>query len=235
MIGRLSWMLLLPIVLMLGSACAFDEGGGFTTLASGELRAEFEPGSEQVRTDRGYRAQLTALMLYVEEFALLEAGEAEASFSEVVHVHVARDLDLLEGEAIQLTSYEPSAQLGAGTLDRAELLIGRIAVGAVVEGEGLDEPLEIDVTFETDAVIASPMALELSRDVPERISPLVALHAGGALFDGIEFGELAGDAAIVEVRLRQWLETAELEVDLGVVAYADHDHSHEHEAEGHAH
>jgi hypothetical protein len=230
MIGRRA-STLLPIALMLGSACAFEEGGGFATLAPGALHAEFEPEAERLLTDRGYRARLSALTLRAETFALLEAGEAETSFSEVVRVSIERDLDLLGGEEVELARYEPAAQLGQGTLDRAELAIGRIAVNAVVEGGGLEEPLQIDASFDADVVIASPMALQLGRDIPEHVSPQVALHPNRALFDGIEFSALAGDEGIVRARLRQWLETAELDVDLGVVAHTHDDREHE----GHAH
>ena len=234
MIGRTAVCWLLPGLLPLASACAFESGGGFTSLAPGELHLVFEPGG-RASTDRGYRVQVNALSVHVHEFTLLEVGETEASFSEIAHVAIDRELDLLGGEEIELAPFEPSTELGAGRLERAELLVERVAASAVVEGGSLEAPLSIETQVDAEVSIAAQLALVLDREVPERIAPIVELRAAGTLFDAIDFGALAGDDGRVETRLAAWIATAELEVDLGVLAHDRPGRAHDHEAEGHTH
>jgi hypothetical protein len=220
-------------LLPFAAACAFGDGGGFTSLAPGELHAHFE-GDDEAATDRGYRVQLNALSVQVHEFALLEVGESDVSFSEIAHVAIERELDLLNEEEIELAPFEPAADLGAGTIARAELFVEGVAVNAVVEGGSLEEPLAIEAQVDVDAVMAAPLALVLSRDVPERIAPTVVLRAGGTLFDGIDFAAPGSAQGLVKARLADWIAAAELEVDLGVVA-DEHEDEHEGEEEGHSH
>jgi hypothetical protein len=228
--------------LLLLGACAFEAGSGFATLEAGELHAALEVdavrdlGDGVLLTDRGYRVRIEALTLQAEEFALSQADVDAERFAEVAHAPIGLELDLLAGDEVTLGPFEPSAELGAGTIDRAELHVEQLVVSAVIDGGELQAPRAVTATVDLHEPLVAPVALQLDRDVPERLTPEAQLHADATLFDGVDFDALEESALerILAARLREWVARSELTVDLGIGQGQGHGQGQGRE-EGHGH
>ena len=110
-------------------------------------------------------------------------------------------LDLLADTGPRPLACEPDCTLSATTLGRLSVPVRRLHLeGEVRDSRSLSRlPVGLPFVFELvlpagsgPPVLAAPLALQVSRELPPRIHLDVALTPGPWLFDGVQWASLAG-------------------------------------------
>jgi len=163
-----------------------------------------------------------------------DSAEPDDAYRPLVEAHVDRALDLLAGDHVALTDFEPSAELPEGSIDRLELELADLRVRARVEGGELTEPAELELDLPLSAPITKDLSLAIDRDGPRALAPYVVVHLDGSLLDRFELASLARDGVITideasegSEHVMHWLAGAEVEVHFdgsGGETHADHGH-----------
>lgn len=121
-----------------------------------------------------------------EEHAEDEAAEVVATLP------VDRDVDVLAGDSLRLTRVEPTPELTAIHLERAELHVGRIELSGSVGGGALTAEIPLAVSLDLDTHAAAAIDVAVAHDGPEHLSLHGTVSLEGPLFDGIDFAATGG-------------------------------------------
>lgn len=137
-----------------------------------------------------------SLVGYEEIQAELSGGGA--SYASLAVLPVGADLDMLDGDSLELDEVFPSRELPRATIARVALSLETLRVRAVVTGgSGPHDLGEREVSFDVDLEIASQVTVATNRTVDRDASETIDLHVDlvtdGTLFDQLDMLTLAGE------------------------------------------
>ena len=89
-----------------------------------------------------------------------------------------------------LTRVDPSPELPAVHLERAELHVGRVELRGSVSANGLDADVPLSVSLDLDSHAAAELDVAVDAGGPEHLALHGRLALEGPLFDRVDFAEV---------------------------------------------
>ncbi|MDH5675013.1 MAG: hypothetical protein OEZ06_22985 [Myxococcales bacterium] len=166
------------------------------------------------------------------------AGGGNATMTTVLTMPVDAEVEAFANPEVPIATFEPSAELGEGSLDRLEVHVEGLSLAGRVDGAALDGPRQWTLELELHEVLAAGLSLQLGRDGPGHLSPRVELHLRATMLDGVDFAALADageDALVIDAThpatpsILEALLKSELHVEM------EHSAEHMHEEDDNAH